>query len=138
VLIVVGLFAAMAMVGDLNLSSLGEERASQLGLEAERFKRLTLAIGALLAAAAVSVSGLIGFVGLMTPHILRLIMGSNHRRLIPGCILAGATFLVLADLVARTAVSPEEIPVGAVTAVLGGPFFLFLLRRDRRTGGVRG
>jgi cobalamin transport system permease protein len=137
VLIVVGLLAAMAMVGDLNLSSLGEERASQLGLEAERFKRLTLAIGALLAAAAVSVSGLIGFVGLMTPHILRLLMGSDHRRLIPGSILAGATFLVLADLVARTAVSPEEIPVGAVTAVLGGPFFLFLLRRDRRTGGVR-
>lgn len=137
-LVIVGLIAALALVGDLNLSSLGEERASQLGLEVERFKRLTLAIGALLAAAAVSVSGLIGFVGLMTPHILRLVIGSDHRRLIPGSILAGAAFLVLADLAARTAVSPEEIPVGAVTAVLGGPFFLFLLRRDRRTSGAGG
>jgi iron complex transport system permease protein len=137
-LVVVGVAAALVSAGDLNLSVLGEERASQLGLEVDQFKRAMLAIGSLLAAAAVSVSGLIGFVGLMTPHILRLVVGSDHRRLIPASILAGAAFLVLADLAARTAVSPEEIPVGAVTAVLGGPFFLYLLRRERRTAGARG
>jgi iron complex transport system permease protein len=77
----------------------------------------------------------IGFVGLMTPHILRRVVGADHRRLVPACMLGGATFLILADLVARTA-RPEELPVGAVTAVLGGPFFLYLLRRERgRAGG---
>jgi len=135
-LVVLGLAVALASVGDLNLSVLGEERASQLGLETERFKRLMLAVGCLLAAAAVSVSGLIGFVGLMTPHILRRLVGSDHRRLLPASILGGAAFMVLADLVARTIVSPEEIPVGAVTAVIGGPFFLYLLRRERRLAGA--
>jgi iron complex transport system permease protein len=136
--VAVGVALALLSVGDLNLAALGEERASQLGLEVERFKRLMLATGALLAAAAVSVSGLIGFVGLMTPHIIRLVAGSDHRRLVPASILAGASFLILADLAARTAVRPQEIPVGAVTAVLGGPFFLFLLRRERRVAGARG
>jgi iron complex transport system permease protein len=130
--VVVGAGVAMASAGDLNLTALGEERAAQLGLDVERFKRLMLATGAMLTAAAVSVAGLIGFVGLMTPHMLRLVIGSDHRRLIPASIVAGAAFMVLADLAARTAVSPEEIPVGAVTAVLGGPFFLYLLRRERR------
>ena len=133
----VGMSAAMFSTGDLNLSALGEERAAQLGLEVARFKRTMLATGSLLAAVAVSVSGLIGFVGLMTPHILRLVVGSDHRRLVPASALGGATFMVLADLVARTAVRPEEIPVGAVTAVLGGPFFLYLLRRERRAAGAR-
>jgi iron complex transport system permease protein len=136
-LVALGLVVALASVGDLNLSALGEERAGQLGLEVERFKRLALATGALLAGAAVSVSGVIGFVGLMTPHILRRVVGADHRRLVPASMLGGATFLVLADLVARTA-RPEELPVGAVTAVLGGPFFLFLLRRQRRVAGARG
>jgi ABC-type Fe3+-siderophore transport system permease subunit len=131
-----GVVAALARAGDLNLAALGEERASQLGLDMGGFKRAMLATGSLLAAAAVSVSGLIGFVGLMTPHILRLVVGSNHRRLIPASMLGGATFMVLADLLARTALRPEEIPVGAVTAVIGGPFFLYLLRRGRRSAGV--
>ena len=131
-LVVVGVIVAMASVGDLNLAALGEERAAQLGLELERFKRVMLATGALLAAAAVSVSGLIGFVGLMTPHILRLVVGADHRRLIPASIMAGAAFLILADLAARTVLRPEEIPVGAITAILGGPFFIYLLRRERR------
>src|SRR5438874_10116299 len=96
-----------------------------------------LATGSLLTAAAVSVSGLIGFVGLMTPHILRLVVGSDHRRLLPASIVGGAAFMVLADLAARTVVRPEEIPVGAVTALLGGPFFLYLLRTQRRSAGAR-
>jgi iron complex transport system permease protein len=136
-LVVVGTIAAAGSAGDLNLTALGEERAAQLGLDVERFKRLMLATGALLTAAAVSVAGLIGFVGLMTPHMLRLVLGSDHRRLIPASIVGGASFMVLADLAARTAVSPEEIPVGAVTAVLGGPFFLYLLRRERKVARGR-
>jgi len=135
--VLAGTVVAMGAARDLNLTALGEERAAQLGLEVERFKTLMLATGALLTAAAVSVAGLIGFVGLMTPHILRLVVGADHRRLIPASILGGAAFMILADLAARTLVRPEEIPVGAVTAVLGGPFFLYLLRRERRAAGAR-
>jgi iron complex transport system permease protein len=137
-LVVAGVAVAMMSARDLNLTALGEERAAQLGLEVERFKRLMLGVGSLLTAAAVSVAGLIGFVGLMTPHILRLVIGSDHRRLLPASVLGGAAFMVLADLAARTVVSPQEIPVGAVTAVLGGPFFLYLLRRERRSAGASG
>ncbi len=137
-LVAVGVAASFALAPQLNLVTLGEERAAQLGVELDRFKRQSLAVGALLAAAAVSVSGVIGFVGLMTPHLLRLVVGADHRRLMPAVVLAGPTLLILADLAARTAVAPEELPVGAVTAVLGGPFFLYLLRRERGTaaGGL--
>jgi iron complex transport system permease protein len=136
-LIALGMAAAVLSVRDLNVMALGEERAAQLGVEVERFKRLTMATGALLAGAAVSVAGVIGFVGLITPHILRLLLGADHRRLLPASLLGGGALMVLADLVARTALAPEEIPVGAVTALLGGPFFLYLLRRERRAAGAR-
>ena len=116
--------ASLVIASHLNLVALGEERAVQLGVELDRFKRRAPAIGSLLAAAAVSVSGIIGFVGLMTPHLLRLVVGADHRRLLPAALLAGPTLLILADLAARTVVAPEELPVGAVTAILGGPFFL--------------
>jgi iron complex transport system permease protein len=135
-LIAIGILVALLLVGDLNLMTMGEERAAQLGVEMERFKRTALATGALLAAAAVSVSGVIGFVGLMTPHLLRQVVGADHRRLLPAVLLAGPTFLILADLAARTAIAPEELPVGAVTAILGAPFFLYLLRRQRRVTSV--
>ena len=137
-LVAVGVLLAMFGVRDLNAMALGEERAGQLGVEVERFKRRTLATGALLAAAAVSVAGVIGFVGLMTPHILRLILGADHRRLLPAVVIGGAAFMVLADLAARTLLAPEEIPVGALTALLGGPFFLYLLRRERTLAASRG
>jgi iron complex transport system permease protein len=133
----VGVVAALGTAGNLNLVALGEERAAQLGLEVERFKRVALATGALLAGAAVAVAGVIGFVGLMTPHLLRLVLGADHRRLLPASVLGGALFMVLADLAARTLRAPEEIPVGAVTALLGAPFFLYLLRRQRREAGAR-
>ncbi|MGH2657666.1 MAG: FecCD family ABC transporter permease [Actinomycetota bacterium] len=136
-LVGVGAVLALTTVRDLNLMALGEERAAQLGVEIERFKRRSLSTGALLAAAAVSVAGVIGFVGLMTPHILRLVLGADHRRLVPASIVGGAAFMVLADLAARTVRGPEEIPVGAVTALLGGPFFLYLLRRERKGAGAR-
>ncbi|HEX8100881.1 MAG TPA: iron chelate uptake ABC transporter family permease subunit, partial [Actinomycetota bacterium] len=135
---VVGAAVALLSAGDLNVAILGEERAAQLGVDVERFKRIMLATGALLTAAAVSVAGVIGFVGLMTPHILRLLIGADHRRLLPASVVGGAAFMILADLTARSAVRPEEIPVGAITALLGGPFFLYLLRKQRRIAGARG
>src|SRR5947208_12896298 len=116
----------MGTARDLNLAALGEERSAQLGLEVERFKRLMLATGALLAAAAVSVAGLIGFVGLMTPHILRLVVGPDHRRLIPASVLGGASFMILADLAARNAIRPAENSVCAVTAIHGESCFVNL------------
>ena len=129
---VIGAALPFAFSRELNLMLLGDERAGQLGVPVERFKLLALAIGSLLTAAAVAVAGLIGFVGLMVPHMVRLVIGPDHRLLLPASLLAGGTVLVLADLVARTVLAPVEIPVGIVTAILGGPFFVWLLVRGRR------
>jgi ABC-type Fe3+-siderophore transport system permease subunit len=131
-LIVLTIVAGMAFARTLNAFSLGEDGAARLGIQVEREKRLLLGLGALLTACAVSISGLVGFVGLIVPHTLRLICGPDHRLLIPAAALAGACFMALADLIARTAAAPGELPVGIVTAFLGGPFFLWLLRRSRR------
>jgi iron complex transport system permease protein len=135
--VVLGVTGAALVAHELNLVALGEERAAQLGVDVERLKVRSIAVGALLAAGAVSVAGVIGFVGLMTPHLLRLVIGADQRRLLPASVLGGATLLILADLVARTAVAPSELPVGIVTALLGGPFFLYLLRREGRNAGAR-
>lgn len=135
-LVGLGVMGSLVLIRDLNIVALGEERAAQLGVDVDRFKWRAVALGALLAGAAVSVSGVIGFVGLMTPHLLRLIVGADHRRLLPAVLLAGPMFLVLADLVSRVALAPQELPLGAVTALVGGPFFLLLLRRERRGAGV--
>jgi iron complex transport system permease protein len=123
------LFFAVLLVyaRDLNVLLLGEEDAHALGIEVERTKRLLLAGSSIITAAAVAVAGVIGFVGLIVPHMMRLVVGPDHRILLPTSALAGATFLVLADTVART--GPAEVPVGIVTAAVGAPFFLFLLRR---------
>ncbi len=129
---VLGIIVPLLSTRELNLMLLGDERAGHLGLSVERFKILMLAAASLLTAAAVAVAGLIGFVGLMTPHIVRLILGPDHRRLLPASLLVGAIVLVLADLTARVVLRPIEIPVGIVTAVLGGPFFLWLLVRKGR------
>ena len=111
---------------DLNVMLLGEEAAAGLGVEVERTKRILLATSAVITAAAVAVSGVIGFVGLIVPHMVRLVVGPDHRVLLPAAALAGASFLVLTDTVARSGAT--EIPVGIVTAALGAPFFLYLLR----------
>ena len=113
----------------LNVLQLGEDAASQLGLPVERLKLVVIGAATLATAAAVAVSGVIGFVGLITPHAVRLAVGPDHRTLLPLAAAWGAIFLVAADLLARTVVSPAEIPVGIVTALAGGPFFLWLLRR---------
>lgn len=123
--------ALFAMSRNYNALTLGEEGATQLGVDVERVKRATFVLGSLLTGMAVSIAGLIGFIGLVVPHILRLLLGPDHRILLPTAFLGGASFLVLADLAARTLIAPGEIPVGVVTALVGGPFFLYLLRRRR-------
>ena len=136
-LTLVGLWAAgvaitlalFASARDFNALTAGEEGASQLGVDVERLKRRTFVLGSLATALAVSSAGLIGFVGLVVPHLLRRLLGPDHRLLLPAAFLGGASFLVLADLAARTLAAPTELPVGVVTALLGGPFFLVLLRR---------
>jgi iron complex transport system permease protein len=115
----------------LNALALGEEGAMQVGVEVERLKRIVFVAGALLTALAVSWAGMVGFVGLVVPHLVRRLFGPDHRLLAPLAALGGAAFLVLADLVARTAMAPRELPVGAITALVGGPFFLVVLRRRR-------
>ena len=114
---------------DPNLIVTGEETAMQLGVDVERTKKILFVTASMVTAVAVSVSGTIGFVGLIIPHILRLILGPDHRLLLPASILFGGTFLVAADAIARTVMAPVELPVGVVTALCGAPYFLYLLRR---------
>ncbi len=131
-LIALGVIASLALTNDLNAFLLGEEQAAALGVSVERQKFLVMAVGALLTGAAVAISGLVGFVGLIVPHIVRLVVGPDHRLLLPASVLSGAVFLVLADLVARLVLAPSEVPLGVVTALIGAPFFIYLLRRTKR------
>jgi len=112
---------------DLNLLQLGDDSAQTLGVEVATSKKILLISASLITAFSVSVSGLIGFVGLVIPHIMRILVGPDHRILIPSSALFGAIFLISADTFARTIVSPTEVPVGVITAFCGGPFFLYLL-----------
>jgi iron complex transport system permease protein len=116
----------------LNLITLGEETAMQLGVETGALQRQIFVASSLMIGAMVSISGMIGFVGLMIPHVMRLIVGSDHRLLLPASFLAGGIFLSWADTLARVLLAPAELPVGIVTAFFGGPFFLFLLYREGR------
>jgi iron complex transport system permease protein len=116
----------------LNVLQLADAEASQLGIDVQRTKTLLLVAASLATAAAVSVVGIVGFVGLLAPHIVRLLIGTDYRRLLPVASLVGATLLIAADIGARTLVSPGELPVGVVTSFIGAPFFLFLLRRQRK------
>ncbi|MGE5652905.1 MAG: FecCD family ABC transporter permease, partial [Bacillota bacterium] len=125
----IGSGLALVYSRHLNAMSLGDEAAHHLGVPVARVRLILVCAGSLLAAAAVSAGGIIGFVGLLVPHILRLIIGADHRLLIPASLLAGGTFLTLADTIARTLMAPTELPVGIVTALCGGPVFLYLLRR---------
>jgi iron complex transport system permease protein len=113
----------------LDLLALGDEPARHLGADVERVKRRVYVAASLLTAAAVAVSGVIGFVGLIVPHVMRTLWGHRHRTLLPAAFLGGGTLLALADTLARTAIAPRELPVGIVTALLGVPVFTLLLRR---------
>lgn len=131
VMCVVGVLMHKAQ--SLNVLTLGEETARSLGVETEGVKKQLFVLTALLTGAIVSVSGMIGFVGMVVPHAVRLLIGSDHRLLLPASALVGGMFLAVADTIARTIMAPAEIPVGIVTALAGGPFFLYLLlwRKDR-------
>ncbi|PLV58633.1 iron ABC transporter [Erwinia sp. B116] len=120
----------------LNLLQLGEEEAHYLGVDVPRTQRALLVLSALLVASAVAVSGVIGFIGLVVPHLMRFWLGGDHRWLLPSSLLSGAMLLLLADTLARTVVTPAEMPVGLLTSLIGGPWFLWLILRRR--GGVNG
>ncbi len=133
----IGLTLLISRAPQLNLLTLGDESARSLGVEPEPLKRLVYLTTALLTGAVVSMSGMIGFIGMMVPHLLRLLVGPDHRFILPAAAMLGGVFLVLADLLARSLLSPAELPVGVITALCGGPFFLYILWR-RRHGIVIG
>jgi iron complex transport system permease protein len=122
----------MFFARDLNIMLQGDEAARHLGVDAGRMRRGLIVLTTVAAASAVSVSGIIGFVGLIVPHMLRLVLGPDHRTLLPLSFFGGGVFLLIADTLARLALSNQEIPVGVITAIIGVPFFLFLLRRGRQ------
>jgi iron complex transport system permease protein len=132
VIVAAGLGFALVLAHRLDAYAFGEETAATLGVDPDRTTTAVLAATALLSGAAVALAGLVGFVGLVIPHALRFAIGATHRRLIPASFLAGAAALVLADMGARVVLSPAELPVGAITGLVGAPFFLGLLVRSRR------
>src|SRR5271165_6593052 len=131
VVVCAGLSVAVLWARDLNLMALGDEPAAHLGLNVARSRHLFFVVASLVTGATVASCGIIGFVGLIVPHAARLIVGPDHRRLVPAAALAGAAFLVLADCLARSLLPQGEIPIGVVTALCGGPLFLVLLRRHK-------
>ncbi|MFC1624119.1 FecCD family ABC transporter permease [Candidatus Omnitrophota bacterium] len=127
-----GVISIFLLSQDLNAISIGEEEAIHLGIEIEKIKKILFLITSLITGALVSVSGMIGFVGLIIPHMMRLVVGPNHKFLIPATFLGGAAFLVLCDTFSRSLFPPIEIPVGVVTSLIGAPIFIVLLRRRRK------
>ncbi len=133
--VVLALLALPRLADELDLFVLGEREARHLGVRVERTRLFVIVIASLAAGAAVAVAGILGFVGLIVPHLIRLINGPGHRVLLPASALGGAAVLTLADLAARTVTVPREVPLGVMTALLGAPVFLVLLRRTRQTSG---
>jgi iron complex transport system permease protein len=133
----IGSFLLLMNGNELNAMSFGEERAQHLGVNVKRRKMLILTAGSILTGAAVAVSGTIGFVGLVIPHLTRLLWGPDHKHLLPLSMLTGSAFLILADLTARTVISPTELPIGVITSLIGAPVFAVILIRNKRKGGER-
>jgi iron complex transport system permease protein len=131
-MLLVGLASSFPLARRLNTLALGEEYATHLGVHVQQTRIAIIVIGSVLTAAAVALGGLISFVGLVVPHMMRMILGPDHVRLLPATALAGAIFLLLADTAARTVIAPAELAVGILTAFIGGPFFLYLLRRTKQ------
>jgi iron complex transport system permease protein len=127
--VVVGLGVLLVMGHALNVMQVGEEQAQQLGLPVERVRLLVVVAASLATAAAVSFAGIIGFVGLVVPHVVRMIWGADYRRILPLSVISGATLLLAADVLARVVMAPQEVPVGIIMALVGAPFFLWVLRR---------
>jgi iron complex transport system permease protein len=133
---IIGITLATVFARRLDLLALGESSARHVGVDVERLRVLMLIVVAMLTASAVAVSGIILFVGLVIPHLVRMVAGPGHRLLLPASALAGASILVLADLIARTVAAPAELPLGVLTALVGSPFFFWQLHRTRaRQGG---
>jgi iron complex transport system permease protein len=132
VCLLAGFVLLYAHARKLNLIVQGEDTAQQLGVHVEKTKQGLLIITSLLTAVAVSLAGIIGFVGIMVPHFIRLVFGSDHRLLLPVAALFGASFLIVADTIARIVLAPAELPVGVITALCGAPYFIFLLKRNKR------
>lgn len=130
----IGSILLISQANELNVMSFGEEQAQHIGVSVQHKKMLVMVAGSILTGAAVAVSGTIGFVGLVIPHFVRLMIGPNHRHVLPASILVGASFLILADLVARTIISPAELPIGVITALIGAPVFALILMRQRLKG----
>ena len=136
ILIMAGISGIWMMSLELNALSLGREMAHHVGVRTRLAISIGLVLATLITASAVSISGLIGFVGLVVPHVVRTFAGPDHRRLVPVCALTGGLFLVICDAVARTIMAPQELPVGVVTALIGGPFFISILRGRRKKGWI--
>ncbi|WP_135301902.1 FecCD family ABC transporter permease [Haloarcula amylovorans] len=137
--IVPATFAILLAVGgarQLNVLLLGERTAKSLGMRVERMRFLLSGVAILAASTAIAVAGIIGFFGLVVPHVVRIVLGSDYRRLIIGCLFAGPALMVVADVGARLALSPVQIPVGVVTGVVGGPYFLYLMRKQQTMGDL--
>jgi iron complex transport system permease protein len=131
IFVLVGLLVSILLTKDLNVLNLGEELAMSLGLKIKTVQRISIAVSALLAASAVSIAGIISFVGLVVPNIAKLLIGTDYRYSIPCTILLGAIFLVLSDTIARTIISPAEIPVGIITSFIGAPIFIWLILKKK-------
>lgn len=131
--LLIGLIILLSYARSLNLLSLGERQAAHLGVHVERTKLIVLITATLVTAAAVSVAGVIGFVGLIVPHLVRLLVGPDYRLIIPLSAIGGGIYVLWADTLARTLLSPTEIPLGVITAFLGAPFFAYLLHKDKKT-----
>jgi iron complex transport system permease protein len=131
-MLVFGLAGSVPLARRLNTLALGEEYAAHLGIQVQQTRIAIIVIGSLLTAAAVALGGLISFVGLVVPHMMRMVLGPDHTRLLPATALAGAVFLLVADTFARTIIAPAELSVGVLTAFIGGPFFLYLLRSTKQ------
>ena len=129
--VLIGIALTYFFTRDLNMLSMGDETAQHLGVNTEGVRRILLVIGSLITAACVCISGVIGFVGLIIPHMTRLVIGPDHRILLPASAIVGAIFLVICDAVARVATGASELPVGVITALVGTPFFIYLLRRRK-------
>lgn len=136
IIVMIGVIVISTFSRDLNVLLTGDEVAESLGIDTNKVKKILIIVASLLVAASVSVSGSIGFVGLIIPHCSRLLIGSDHRKVIPFAALGGASFMIICDTVARTIAQPTEIPVGVITAVFGAPYFIFLLYKNTKNGRV--
>lgn len=135
--VIIGAIMLWTQRRELNVLLYGEERAKHLGVHVKRSKYIILVGGSMLTGAAVAVSGTIGFVGLVVPHMTRMVWGSDHRHLLPLSFLNGATLLIICDLIARTIIIPRELPIGVITAFIGAPVFSYIFYKQRRSKGVR-